>query len=88
MAGEEALAVSGIPRESIGWVRTDALLPLLRIDPARVLTTFGEYGNVGPAAVPLTLSKLDEAGRLWAGARVGLPGIGSGLNCAMAEIVW
>jgi 3-oxoacyl-[acyl-carrier-protein] synthase-3 len=38
--------------------------------------------------VPLTLSKLDEAGRLAAGDRVGLLGIGSGLNCSMAEIVW
>jgi len=72
----------------VSRVHTDALLQLLGIDPARVLTTFGEYGNVGPAAVPLTLSKLDEAGRLARGARVGLLGIGSGLNCSMAEILW
>ncbi len=72
----------------VSRVHTDALLQLLRIDPKRVLTTFDEYGNVGPAAVPLTLSKLDQAGRLARGARVGLLGIGSGLNCAMAEIVW
>jgi 3-oxoacyl-[acyl-carrier-protein] synthase-3 len=72
----------------VSQVHTDALLKLLGIDPARVLTTFGEYGNVGPAAVPLTLSKLAETGRLTRGARVGLLGIGSGLNCAMAEIVW
>jgi 3-oxoacyl-[acyl-carrier-protein] synthase-3 len=72
----------------VSRVHTDALLELLGIDPARALTTYGEYGNVGPAAVPLTLSKLAEAGRLTRGARVGLLGIGSGLNCAMAEIVW
>jgi 3-oxoacyl-[acyl-carrier-protein] synthase-3 len=72
----------------VSRVHTDALLDLLAIDPARALTTFEDYGNVGPAAVPLTLAKLDEAGRLTAGARVGLLGIGSGLNCAMAEIDW
>jgi 3-oxoacyl-[acyl-carrier-protein] synthase-3 len=72
----------------VSRVHTDALLDLLAIHPARALTTFEEYGNVGPAAVPLTLAKLDEAGRLTAGTRVGLLGIGSGLNCAMAEIAW
>jgi acyl-CoA:acyl-CoA alkyltransferase len=38
--------------------------------------------------VPLTLSKLIEMGRLTKGDRVALMGIGSGLNCSMAEIVW
>jgi 3-oxoacyl-[acyl-carrier-protein] synthase-3 len=72
----------------VSAVHTSALLDLLGIDPARVLVTYPEYGNVGPAAVPLTLSKLQESGRLAAGDRVGLLGIGSGLNCSMAEIVW
>ena len=69
-------------------VHTTALVDLLGLDPTRVLTTFPEYGNVGPASVPLTLSKLNEAGRLSKGNRVGLLGIGSGLNCSMAEIIW
>jgi 3-oxoacyl-[acyl-carrier-protein] synthase-3 len=69
-------------------VHTAALIALLGLDPARALTTFPEYGNVGPASVPLTLSKLDEAGRLVRGHRVAFMGIGSGLNCSMAEIVW
>ena len=72
----------------VSAVHTTALLDLLRIDPARVLVTYPEYGNVGPASVPLTLSKLQDAGRLAPGDRVGLLGIGSGLNCSMAEIVW
>ena len=72
----------------VSQVHTAALLDLLGIDPAQALTTFPEYGNVGPASVPLTLSKLQEAGRLNAGDRVGLLGIGSGLNCSMAEILW
>lgn len=72
----------------VSQVHTSALLALLGIDPVRALTTYPEYGNVGPASVPLTLSKLSDAGRLASGDRIGLLGIGSGLNCAMAEIIW
>ena len=36
----------------------------------------------------MVLAKAEEAGRLTRGDRVALMGIGSGLNCAMAEIVW
>ena len=43
---------------------------------------------MGPAAVPVTLSKAVEQGSIQPGARVALMGIGSGLNCAMAEIIW
>jgi len=72
----------------VSSVHTTALLELLGLDPEKALTTYPDYGNVGPASVPLTLSKLDEMGRLQPGDRVGLMGIGSGLNCAMGEIVW
>jgi 3-oxoacyl-[acyl-carrier-protein] synthase III len=90
-------------RASLGWavgeidefvihqiskVHTAAVIELLGIDPRKVLTIFPEYGNVGPASVPIALSKLKELGRLNAGTRVALLGIGSGLNCSMAEIVW
>ena len=57
-------------------------------DPRKVLTIFDEHGNIGPASVPIVLSKLREMGRLKKGDRVALLGIGSGLNCSMAEVVW
>jgi len=60
----------------------------LELDPAKILTTYAEYGNVGPAGIPLVLSKAAELGRLQSGDRVALMGIGSGLNCSMAELVW
>jgi 3-oxoacyl-[acyl-carrier-protein] synthase-3 len=72
----------------VSKVHTDALVQLLGLDPAKVLTIFEEHGNIGPAAVPIVLSKLDAEGRLAAGDRVALLGIGSGLNCTMAEVVW
>jgi 3-oxoacyl-[acyl-carrier-protein] synthase III len=58
------------------------------IDPKKVMTIFGEHGNIGPASVPIVLSKLKELGRLKKGDRIALLGIGSGLNCSMAEVVW
>ncbi len=45
-------------------------------------------GNIGPAAMPITLAMADEAGRLKAGDHVGLLGIGSGLNCSMMSVTW
>lgn len=67
---------------------TDRLAALLGIAPDRIHAIFPEHGNVGPASVPMVLAKANEAGRMQKGDRVALMGIGSGLNCAMAEVVW
>ncbi|MFC3814320.1 3-oxoacyl-ACP synthase III [Lysobacter sp. GCM10012299] len=90
-------------RAAMGWVveeldefvihqvskaHTQAFLKAFGIDPKKVMTIFGEHGNIGPASVPIVLSKLREGGRLKKGTRVALLGIGSGLNCSMAEVVW
>ena len=72
----------------VSQVHTAAFIKAFGIDPKRVLTIFGEHGNIGPASVPIVLSKLREMGRLKKGDRVALLGIGSGLNCSMAEVVW
>ncbi len=90
-------------RVALGWVveeldefvvhqvskaHTAAFTRAMGIDPRKVLTIFGEHGNIGPASVPIVLSKLREMGRLQKGKRIALLGIGSGLNCSMAEVVW
>jgi 3-oxoacyl-[acyl-carrier-protein] synthase-3 len=90
-------------RLALGWVveemdefvihqvskaHTAAFIKAFGIDPKKVMTIFGEHGNIGPASVPIVLSKLREEGRLKKGDRVALLGIGSGLNCSMAEVVW
>jgi len=90
-------------RQALGWVvdeldefvihqvskaHTQAFLKAFGINPKKVMTIFGEHGNIGPASVPIVLSKLREMGRLKKGTRVALLGIGSGLNCSMAEVVW
>lgn len=72
----------------VSRTHTHAFLKAFGIDPKKVMTIFGEHGNIGPASVPIVLSKLRELGRLKKGSRVALLGIGSGLNCSMAEVVW
>ena len=73
---------------ALSRAHTQAFLKAFGIDPDKVLTIFQEHGNIGPASVPIVLSKLRELGRLQRGKRIALLGIGSGLNCSMAEVVW
>ena len=54
----------------------------------KIFRLYPNHGNIGPAGVPIVLSKLIEEGRLNAGDRIALMGIGSGINCTMSEIVW
>lgn len=72
----------------VSKVHTAAFTKAMGIDPKKVMTIFAEYGNIGPASVPIVLSKLREMGRLKKGSRIALLGIGSGLNCSMAEVEW
>ena len=58
----------------------------LALSPETIVEIYPEYGNVGPAAVPIALSTALQQGRIRPGERVALMGIGSGLNCAMAEV--
>ena len=72
----------------VSKVHTAAFTKAMGIDPKKVMTIFTEHGNIGPASVPIVLSKLKELGKLKKGDRIALLGIGSGLNCTMAEVEW
>ncbi len=72
----------------VSQVHTDQLCATLGIDTERCYKIYPEWGNVGPAGVPLTLSMALEAGQIKRGDRVALLGIGSGLNCSMSELIW
>jgi 3-oxoacyl-[acyl-carrier-protein] synthase-3 len=72
----------------VSQVHTASLLQALGLDPDRALLTFPEFGNVGPASVPMALAKALEVGKIDAGQRIALMGIGSGLNCTFSEVVW
>ena len=70
----------------VSSVHTSLICERLGIDPARVPLTYPRYGNVGPAAIPITLAGL--APDLRAGQRVLCMGIGSGLNTSFTELIW
>lgn len=70
----------------ISKVHTTMICQRLGIDPARVPVIYPTHGNVGPAAVPMTLASIQD--RLIPGDRVLCLGIGSGINTAVTELVW
>lgn len=72
----------------VSKVHTESLVELLGLDPGKVHAIYPNFGNVGPASVPMVLAKAVELGKVRRGDRVALLGIGSGLNCSMAEVVW
>jgi acyl-CoA:acyl-CoA alkyltransferase len=72
----------------VSQVHTMTLGQTLGLPLEKAYTNFDELGNIGPAAVPITLSKAAESGSFKTGDRIALMAIGSGLNCEMSEIVW
>lgn len=67
---------------------TSKLAESLNLNLEKVYKIFPEFGNIGPASLPITLAKTVGAGRVSEGNRVALMGIGSGLNCSMMEVIW
>jgi 3-oxoacyl-[acyl-carrier-protein] synthase-3 len=70
----------------ISQVHTNMLCERLGINIEKVPLTFPLLGNVGPASIPITLSR--EAEYLKEGDKVLLMGIGSGINAAVMELIW
>jgi acyl-CoA:acyl-CoA alkyltransferase len=66
----------------------DELNKKLGLTPEKHHLNFPTLGNIGPAAVPITLSQAHDAGRIRPGNHVALMGIGSGLNCSMMSVTW
>ena len=60
----------------------------LEVPLEKALLSVGQFGNIGPASVPIVLSKALDLGRIQPGDRVVLAGIGSGLNCTVGEVIW
>ncbi len=70
----------------ISQVHTSMLCERLGIDIAKVPLTFPFLGNVGPASIPITLSR--EVESLRAEDKVLLMGMGSGINASAIELTW
>ncbi len=86
--GWSAAVLDELILHQVGSIHMSTLLGELGLDRSRAHVTYSEYGNIGPAAIPFTLQKSFEAGRIFPDDRIALMGIGSGLNCAMMEVTW
>jgi len=90
-------------RQMMGWVvqeldhvvihqvskaHTENFIRAFGADPSKVYRIFPFLGNIGPASIPTVMARLIQEDRVKRGDRMALMGIGSGLNCAMAEVVW
>jgi 3-oxoacyl-[acyl-carrier-protein] synthase-3 len=65
-----------------------ALLEGLGLDPSRDHPTLERLGNVGSVSCPISFALAIDEGKLAAGDRVAMLGIGSGLNCIMLGLEW
>lgn len=72
----------------VGRVHQRRLFEALGLSLEASYSTFETHGNVGSVSLPLTWAKAVEAGFVHAGHRLGLFGIGSGINCLMLEVAW
>ncbi len=72
----------------VGTVHRRKLYETLGLDVGRDFSTFETLRNTGSVALPATLAAAIEAGAVREGDRVGLLGIGSGLNCLMLALEW
>ena len=72
----------------VGAVHRKLMLQSLGIDPQRDYSTYPWLGNTGSVALPVTLALAAEHGHVQPGDRVGLLGIGSGINCVMLAVQW
>lgn len=72
----------------VGSSNRDTILRTLGIPSEKDYSTFEHLGNIGTVSLPLTLALAAEREFLEPGDRVGLLGIGSGLNCMMLGVEW
>ena len=72
----------------VGSQHQESFLKLTGLPRGKDYTTFRFLGNMGTAALPVTAAIAEERGVLKPGERVGLLGIGSGLNCMMMGVQW
>ena len=86
--GWQAGSVDRVVCHQVGSAHQSAILKTLGIPAEKDFTTFEYLGNMGTVSLPLTLAIAAEREEILPGERVGLLGIGSGLNCLMLGVEW
>ena len=81
-------AVQEYALHQVGQANHKAVIDALGLPADRAQKIYPDHGNVGAAGVPLTLSLGLARKRIRDGDRVGMLGIGSGLNVSMMGLRW
>jgi len=72
----------------VGGPHRELVLRSIGVPVERDFQTYEYLGNIGTVSLPLTAAIAEERGVLQPGHRVGMLGIGSGLNCLMLGVEW
>ena len=91
---QEVVDCAGVPRDSIDWlVPHQANIRIIQSTAKRiglpmekVVTTVGSHGNTSAASIPLALDCAVRDGRIRAGQRIVLEGVGGGFTWGAALI--
>jgi 3-oxoacyl-[acyl-carrier-protein] synthase-3 len=87
-SAREAVAKSGLSLADVDWLIPhqanirilDATVRRLGIAPERLVVTVDRHGNTSAASVPLALDEAVRDGRIKAGHKVMLQGVGGGFT--------
>ncbi len=80
--------IDEVVMHQVGSTHSKSVLKKMNLSSDKTHLIFEKFGNIGPAAIPITLAKANEVGRLKEDDFVALLGIGSGLNCTVMELKW
>lgn len=86
--GWDAEAIDRTVCHQIGAAHRDTMLRTLGREAATDFAAYAHLGNMGTVALPMATALAAERDFLVPGHRVGLLGIGSGLNCMMLGVTW
>ena len=81
--GWSAQSLDALIMHQVGAKHMSTIRKTLGLEGVPAHVTYTHLGNMGPAAIPVTLRKAIDEGAVFEGDRVALMGIGSGINCAM-----
>ena len=81
-------SVDRVFTHQVGSAHRRLLYQSIGVDINKDFSTVEFLGNVGSVSLPITLAMGAEKGLMNKGDKVGLLGIGSGLNCLMLGVEW
>jgi len=94
--GMEALAANGVDAGAVDWLIPhqaniriiDAAARRLGVPPERVIATVERHANTSAASIPLALDEAARDGRIAAGHRLLLIGVGGGCTWGSVYLTW